>query len=120
MDECKRCGKPFKRIHGQQAYCSKECRLIVNRERASANRKTKGSVEKKCECCGKTFVQTGHARKYCTDECAREMKRSQMKVVHSKKEKPKKKNTLREINKKAKEHGMSYGMYVAYMQKGAT
>lgn len=121
--KCKYCGKPFKPISVVQEYCSKECRLIVNRERAKANQKKyrEGSrTEKNCACCGNPFVVTTHSRIYCSEECYKSMK-----AILRKKDKPKKKSkkkvaSLRDMAKEAREHGMTYGQYVAQieMQKG--
>jgi predicted nucleic acid-binding Zn ribbon protein len=125
MSECKYCGKYFEPISIQQSYCSIECRMIVNRERAKVNQKKyrEGTrTEKNCACCGNPFVVTTHSRIYCSEECYKSMK-----AILRKKDKPKRKKkenvtSLRDMAKEAREHGMTYGQYVAKMgmQKGVS
>ena len=127
MIECKCCGKTFERLHASQKYCSPECCSIVNLDRSkknwAKNFKPK-EVERVCVYCGKTFINVGHKRKYCSQECSDVMKKTQTKEAQNNaKRKPRKKSTsLRDMAKEAREHGMTYGQYVAKieMQKGVS
>lgn len=117
MRVCKRCGKPFESISGTKLYCSVECSIATDRERVKI--KHKEQIEQSCECCGKTFLKTRYSKRiYCTDKCRRDMLKSlgepvRKKVVHKTK-------SIAEMQREAREHGMSYGVYDAYlrMQKG--
>jgi hypothetical protein len=88
---------------------------MVSKERVK--NKANEKIEKACECCGTVFVKTRYSKKiYCSGKCRNEMQKSVRetkvkKVVHKKK-------SLAELQREAREHGMSYGMYMASMQKG--
>lgn len=60
--------------------------------------------------CGKEFWGT-RTQQYCCPECR------VPRYIPKRKPNPKKVCTLDEIVKKAKEHGMSYGQYVAMLYK---
>lgn len=63
MDDCKVCGKPFKRHYRRggerQIYCSRACRYVAN------------YVEKVCPTCGKAFRtnRLSVRKDYCSLEC---------------------------------------------------
>ena len=125
MCECKYCGKLFERTHASQKYCSTECSTIANRERTNKNRKKyqkSKETEKVCPYCGKTFIQVGSFRKYCSQECFNIVNKMNTKPACEEKKKRtrKKTNSLREMAREARKHGMTYGQYVAQMemQKG--
>ena len=123
MIECKYCGKPFERTHGSQRYCSKECGKMANWDRSKRNWKKyvkPKEVERVCAYCGKAFINVGHTRKYCTQECSDVMKKKQtMESQNNAKKKPRKKSTsLRMMVREANERGMTYGKYVAMIEKG--
>lgn len=123
MIECKCCGKPFEPLSVVQEYCSKECRMIVNRERAKVNQKKyrEGYVKpiKKCAYCGSDFVYNIHNKQYCSKECAYAFKlKSEKEERKAHKTKPKKGKTVRDIAREAREHGMTYGKYVAMLEGG--
>ncbi len=89
--ECKLCGKKFP---------SQKRRIICDECAAgSVSGKTK-AVEKKCKICGKTIVSFFDS---CTD-CRQY-------------EKPVSMKTISEVVREARNHGMSYGEYVAIMRK---
>ena len=124
MCECKYCGKLFERTHASQKYCSSECATNANRERTRMYHKEHYKPkerEKVCPYCGKTFLQTGGFRKYCSKECSSAIsERTSPTVKEPKKRTRKKTNSLREMAREARKHGMTYGQYVAQMemQKG--
>lgn len=83
-------------------------------------------IEKKiCTCCKKKFIPNHSNQKYCCKECSKEMNRQNNqryyaeigKYKEKEKRHPKKKKSLSisEIEKMAREAGMSYGMYIAKM-----
>ena len=114
---CKCCGKQFEHMSAVRLYCSSECYDKVNRARAK-KRGTKGiqEVEKNCEYCGKEFTQRGHKQIDCSVECRKNiMKSSAWKQRVSK---PKKPSSIKEMAIEARKHGMSYGKYVAMLEKG--
>ena len=122
MKECKWCGTPFDNSGkglAQKVYCCIECYKASNRENAKKNSKPKQIVEKECTCCGKKFTQNGHKQVYCSPECRKEMRRSTEKAKRQSKPKTKKKGSnLRDLNREAMQHGMSYGKYVAMLEGG--
>lgn len=63
----------------------------------------------KCECCGKEFIRKSK-QKYCSLNCKEWMMHGKKK---EKPKEPKQVKTFVEINREAKELGMSYGKYVA-------
>lgn len=71
---------------------------------------------KKCECCGESFPASRRSVKYCSDPCRKEAARKQA-AERSKSpynDKPEKKpDRIVEINRLAREEGLSYGRYVA-------
>ena len=114
MIECKYCGKEFKPIKKTRKYCSRECacnaRLGVNFNKPR---------ERKCAYCGEMFMAGIHNKTYCSPKCREDM------LKH---DRPKKKQSanakieiksIAEMQREARMHGMSYGQYVAQMQKGA-
>lgn len=82
--------------------------VMGNRERKCAM----NHAVKKCDICCNAFVSNSNSQKYCS-EC----KNVYRKIIREKK-KPKKVKSLTEFQKEAQEHGMSYGKYMAYLQKG--
>lgn len=73
---------------------------------------------KKCEVCGKAYETTITRKKTCSEECSKELHRRRKKNNKKiKKEEKEKKITnaklLEDDVKKAKEMGISYGMYKA-------
>lgn len=73
--------------------------------------------------CSKEFVQEHKNQLYCCPECRTIANRERSAEYDrerraAKRREKTKKVTLRDINKKAKEHGMSYGQYVAMMEGG--
>lgn len=69
--------------------------------------------EKKCPICGVTFTQERKNQKYCCDECRKVAKRNQSK----KEERKVKIGQIAILNRRAMELGMSYGKYVAMIER---
>lgn len=77
-----------------------------------------------CEVCGKEYLKTTPTRKYCSDECSKLMERrlhqeSRIAKKASYKEKiaQERRYDLNRILREAAAHGMSYGKYVAYLER---
>lgn len=123
MKECKMCGKPIKiGFSKRKRFCSQEClELWYSKQR---NKNTE------CVVCGNPL--TGRQSKYCSDECKRvAFRRERHKYVYKYKKpepetevdeikaepkeetKPKNVPSIAEINKLAREAGLTYGQYVA-------
>ena len=105
--KCQNCGVVFFADSNAQKHCSEKCR----REYALKNKPVE-LLELKCAYCGKAFTAL-RKRKYCFKEC-------QNKANGHCAEKDRKAGTrkmpalsLGQINKLARECGMSYGQYVA-------
>ena len=76
--------------------------------------------EGKCVICGKAFIYNSGRKITCSDKCSAERNRiSTVEYQRQQRRKKKKaKSTLLEIQKKAREAGMSYGMYMAVTKGG--
>lgn len=104
MKKCEWCDKPFEPTGNAQKFCSKNCaRKAFN---ARMYNKEKVIV---CENCGKEFT-TFRRKTYCSDEC-RLMSYGRVKKQR-KKEPPKPKLTLAQVNAMARAEGLSYGQYM--------
>lgn len=140
---CERCGILLGLVNPCRKYC-KECRETVRRERQVLAKK---GVKKKpetvpCAWCGKPMLRKSWSQKYHA-ECATEAqkalnrklkakKREEMKasgvfkadwdVKEPEPEPPKKheppKYTVRQMNDKAKQLGLSYGHYSTLLSQG--
>ena len=67
--------------------------------------------QKLCVVCLQHFTPINGMQKYCCGDC----KKIGDKKSNAKEKPQKKKKTVRDIAKEAKEHGMTYGQYVAKM-----
>lgn len=142
IKQCVYCGGGFEvnennRNEMKRGYCSDICR---RKSRDARKKNGPVSFEKVCVECGKTYIAHRCDSVTCGRECnyERNKKRSKetgaayrekmraqrlMKADAPKKRGRKKKNrdSLEDIQARAREMGLSYGMYMAqlYMQKGA-
>lgn len=68
---------------------------------------------KQCDCCGNEFVARG-STKYCSDDCR--------KFIHdgtrTKKKEKKPIVSLAEMERRAREMGMTYGQYMIHIERG--
>lgn len=117
--KCLECGKEFIKKRNSQKFCCKKC--------GAKNRNKKKVVMKtnKCKICGKEFKSSKSSVLYCSEECkkigykkikdkykekVKERERKQREKEKQKEAKIKMGNILlRDINKIAKETGLSYG-----------
>lgn len=129
---CEFCGKPFEvdeKNHDEvrRKYCSYTCRCDarnkMNRERVKIGKQFYNVT---CEICGKVFSTNKSLKVTCSPECKQErhklMVRKNNRVRREaiqngtlpkpKRKKQKKVETLAEVQRKAREAGMSYGQYV--------
>jgi predicted nucleic acid-binding Zn ribbon protein len=117
MNYCRKCGKEIKVVFGgRRVFCSDEC--------CKAWYKEHGRIHKNCLICGKPL--TGTNKKYCSAECryqAQLQRQRSANLIEYKKPKaeatppkkrgrPKKKQSLADINKLARAEGLTYGQYV--------
>ena len=139
---CVHCNKPFEvddldRNRNRRRYCSVECSDFAKYERDRYYRlngkKPPRNVE--CEICGKVFLTHLAQKVTCSPECKKERSRRLSYGWNRARREgikngtrpapgrnmPKQKlvETVEEVQKKAREAGMSYGKYTAmlYMQK---
>jgi len=75
--KCKGCGEEFQPTHGNQKYCSNECRLRQYRF-------NRVSIIKNCKYCGSEFQfdDEGSSRKYCSRECIRKQTNKNQKIYY--------------------------------------
>ena len=101
--------KEFKTFRTNRRFCSEECSIKFHNEQSNAIRKKQRESERqltgKCLNCGKEFVKSKPYQLYCNPKCRG--------LTSYKKRKGGNKQEIIDINKKAKELGMSYGQYVA-------
>ena len=76
--------------------------------------------EGKCVICGKAFIYSCGRKYTCSDRCSYEKNRlNNIEYQRQRRRRNKKaKSTLLEIQQKAREAGMSYGMYMAVTKGG--
>lgn len=72
--QCKWCGTEFELKHGNQLYCSDECRRKSTNHRLKVNKARKEAGEKLlyhkvCIECGAKFDTDREYTKYCSEEC---------------------------------------------------
>lgn len=77
---------------------------------------------KNCKICGKPFVSTSHLARLCGDECRKISQREVAAIAQNKVRKDREKlrlnhNSIVDINTKARQLGLSYGQYIARMDK---
>lgn len=127
---CTECGKPFITITAIQATCSPECSASRHRKHNKKYNKARTVMKQKnCVVCGEKFETTHPSKLTCSKECSDTYHKEQVKAWYKNKTKTGKANTnpetktkqstksnretLAEEARKAKELGMSYGMYKA-------
>ena len=111
---CAICGKEFLAESSSRKYCSRECRAIGAGKPITGVSRWGRSYSQVCVYCGRTF-DSGSPKgrfcsKYCKDRYEREQRRREKELL--------KKNSINEIVKEATKQGMSYGQYVAKMERG--
>ena len=71
--KCKVCGKEFQPNHGNQKYCSSECKTIAKNlldHQYYKHKKQEKIIELvECEYCHETFIPTHGNQKYCSSNC---------------------------------------------------
>jgi hypothetical protein len=129
--ECPWCGKEFTPVSGHRKYCCDDCAYEANKESIkrlqAEKRQHKKMFNAECLICHKVFLTTRHRQKTCSLECQNE----RMKELHRKnnanhkirqrlkkerEEAQKKVETIAEIQRKAREMGLSYGKYMELRQ----
>lgn len=94
--------------------CSKVTIYARLKEKEEKIDDTEKDKRRNCVVCLQHFEPSSNSQICCSDDC----KKIRARQIEQKK-KPKKKNirSLSEIQREARLHGMSYGMYIASMQK---
>ena len=125
---CTECGKPFITITAIQVTCSPTCSASRHRKHNKKYNKARAVMKQKnCVVCGEKFETTHPSKLTCSKECSDAYHKEQVKAWHKNKNKTGQANTnpetkqstksngeaLAEEARKAKELGMSYGMYKA-------
>ena len=110
--KCECCGGEFVPRKKTSKYCSREC---VNNARRGVNYNK--PRERQCAHCGAMFTAGIHNKVYCSKKCYVDINRKSKSKPKGKKPKIK---SIAQMQREAREHGMSYGQYEAYleMQKG--
>lgn len=75
-----------------------------------------GNKVKICEICGQPFLAYRNSQLYCSQPCRKRAAYNRLKdiyPVHKEQKKEKRKSQVAEINRLAREAGMSYGQYTA-------
>lgn len=126
--ECCICGIQFESKVSNRKTCSQECsekrRRQYNDElNAKAREATRVRLGTKiCATCGKEFAPNHPAKVCCSPGCQKERDREVARLYWNKKKSPvenqpvDKAQAIIDINAKAKEMGMTYGQYVAYIE----
>lgn len=130
---CERCGLYLGVVRPTRRYC-KECAILVKKENEAARRAPYGVVP--CEWCKRPMRKVYEHQKY-HHKCANAVKRKRVAdwwkehpdytktsirkarlEGNQMEEKPKPKYTIKQMNDKAKELGMSYGHYGTLLAQG--
>lgn len=130
---CERCGCLLGKVLKNKRYC-KECAMFVKKEKEAARRAPYGVVP--CEWCKRPMRKVYERQKY-HQKCANAVRQKRVadwwkehpdyiKTPSRKarpegnrtEEKPKPKYTIKQMNDKAKELGMSYGHYSTLFAQG--
>lgn len=108
---CAVCGKGFESDSHNAKYCSRECREKAQHPNVVQRGVSRwGHVyEHTCLWCGKKFSSGSPRGDYCSPGCR---KKSAVALEENAKQ-----NSLTAIANRASELGMSYGQYVAYMER---
>ena len=71
--KCSICGREFIQTHGNQKYCSEECRIeakqLLDQQYYSLKRESEEPILAECEYCHDLFIKQHGNQKYCSDEC---------------------------------------------------
>ena len=137
IKQCRHCGGDFEISENnfrekKKEYCSDKCR---NRAREVRKKSGPKQYEKVCQECGKEYMGKRYDSVTCSAECNNERNKRRVRengafyrakyraerMLQKEKPKPKKHDSIEEVQAKARAMGLSYGRYIAYMQmqKGA-
>lgn len=117
--ECMICKKNFTPANGRQKTCSLACRKEKQR-RLSAEwyRYRHPLQEKTCEYCGKTFTPQRRNQTYCSQACRGLNRKPEVQQSKDSKSRGQQSDRIAEINRMAREQGLTYGKLVAKMYAG--
>lgn len=113
--QCKKCGKIFMPVHHSMVYCSEECR--------PKKLSTAGHPPMKCVVCGKIFTPSNKRQQWCSTLCYGKIQteRNKSKNLDEITMLCSPKDRLDDLEKLAREQGVSYGQMKAraYTEKYA-
>lgn len=109
---CPICKKAFETKSPRKIYCSSDCSHIANVKRQAEKREGMPIVP--CRYCGKPFKKNRIDKVYCSKACSVLDHNGHTRPPREKPNEVK----INDLNKEAREHGMSYGLYVAYKAMG--
>lgn len=126
--KCIICGRDFSPKNSRQKTCGMACRMEKQRRYSAGYYRMINPLEERtCEGCGKKFMPKRKNGKYCVPEC-RGMNRKKGKedtvqqsggrqshTRHPRGQQSGKGKTIREINRMAREQGLTYGKLVEKM-----
>jgi len=124
---CVVCGKEFATDHKQVLSCSEECKYqrklqtikSYTKAKRERDRYEEAHKDKICAYCGKVFNSVKTNKIYCSPYCGKCAHTEKIKDIMPKEvPKPKPSKSITQICKEAKEHGMSYGDYIAFLETG--
>ena len=132
IKQCRHCGSDFEvdeknQYQRKREYCSELC---GSREREKRKKIGPVRIEKTCQECGKAYIAKRFDSVTCSPECNSERtkrivrengakyraKYRAERMLQKEKSKPKKHDSIEEVQAKARAMGLSYGRYIAYMQ----
>lgn len=118
---CPICGKAFEG-RADKVYCSADCKNEGQKQLKRKQREEKHGEVCICAYCGKEFERGWRRKAYCSEHC-RHLATAPLVIAPKEERKPKPKklsgttDDLARIAREAAEHHMSYGEYVAMMDR---
>lgn len=117
--ECMICKKTFTPANSRQKTCSTACRKEKQRRLSAEWYRYRHPLEEKtCGCCGKTFLPQRRNQEYCTPECRGLNRKSEVQQSKHRRTEGQQSGEIVEINRMAREQGLTYGKLVAKMYAG--
>lgn len=114
---CPICGNDFVKKIARQKYCSTKCSDVVKFEKLQEQRKSTRQTST-CPVCGKKFVPNSESQVCCSRSCG--VKFRAVKAQSASAGKTNLNKGIEELDKEAKQCGLSYGKYIAMLSIGKT
>ena len=127
VKECVECGRPFIANVANRKVCSQACSDIrMKRHNDEKNARARAATIERigvkiCKTCGKEFTPNHPAKVCCSPECQkireRQLVNNSIRSAKLREQQIKcSEKQISDINAKAREMGMTYGQYVAYVE----